>query len=201
MSSSLRKLARSKFNSRIKNLYIGDKCERCGCTENLQLHHCCFLHIIVNNVLNYFRVEEKESIDEYDEETVYKILSCIMAEHLKIRYKTLCSDCHIKEHEECTSDRFNGCGASYHKKTWDLTDKQIEYLDIYLNTKRYGRETLREIIKVLDCKDEYDRLYTTVDEVNSWFEERNVPYFIEMGKELDKSLKKYGCLYYIIRLL
>ena len=199
--TTLRNLARSKFNSRIKNLYIGDKCEKCGSTENLQLHHCCFLHIIINNVLNYLRIEEKESIDDYDEELVYKAISCIMAEHLKIRYKTLCPDCHLKEHAECVSDRFNGCGATYHKSTWDLTDRQIEYLDINMNVKRYGKETLWEISKILDCKDEYDRLLTNVDDINEWFESKSVPYFIEMGKELDKSLKKYGCLYYIIRLL
>lgn len=199
--STLRQLIRQKFNSRIKNIFIKDACERCGCTENLQLHHCCYLHIITNNVLNYLRIEEKESLDEYDEETVYKVLSCIMAEHLKIRYKTLCPECHAKEHEECISDRFNGCGSAYYKSSWDLTDEQIQYLDVNMNTKRHGREVLREIAKILDCRDEYDRLLTNVDDINDWFEAKSVPYFIETGKEMNKNCKKYGCIYYIIRLL
>ena len=198
---TLRQLIRQKFNSRIKPVFIGDECERCGKKEGLQLHHCCFLHIITNNVINYLRIEEKDSLEEYDEETIYKVVSCIMFEHLKIRYKTLCAECHMKEHEECTSDRFNGCGAAYYKSSWDLTDKQIEYLDIHLNSKRYGREILWEIVKILDCKDEWERLLTNVDDINDWFERKEVPYFIEVGKEMSRESKKYGCLYYIIRQL
>lgn len=199
--STLRQLIRTKYNSKIKPLYIKDHCEVCGSTEDLQLHHCTFLCIIVNNVLNYLRVEEKETLEEYDEETVYTVINCVLGEHLKIDYKTLCNECHIKEHEDCVSKRFNGCGAAYYKDTWNLTDEQIQYLDINLNKKRYGKEMKREIAKTLDCRDEFGRLIDTVDGINDWFENKGVPYFIEAGKEQNKSCKKYGCWYFIIRLL
>ena len=199
--STLRQLIRQKFNNRVKPLYIGEECEMCGCKENLTLHHETFLCIITNNVLNYLRIEEKETLDQYEPEVVYQIVSCILAEHLKITYKTLCKDCHVKIHETCTSKRFNGCGAEYYKDTWALTDKQIEYLDLHLNMKRYNKETFWEIVKVLECKDEYGRLCSNVEQVNEWFEHKGVPYFIEMGKELNRNCKKFGCRYYIVRLL
>lgn len=199
--STLRKLIRSKFNSRIKPLFIADCCEECGSTEDLQLHHCCYLCIIVNNILNYLEIEEKETVQDYTEEELYLITSCIMNEHLKVKYKTLCKDCHTKEHSHCVSDPFVGCGSAYFKTTWDLTPKQLEYLDINLNKKRYGKDNIIEIAKILDCRDQYDRLDYSVDGINEWFEKKNLNYYIEFGKEKSREGKKYGCPYYIIRLL
>ena len=200
--STIRQLVRSKYNSKIKPLYLKDKCEHCGSTEDLQLHHCTYLCIICNNVMNYLNVEDKETLDEYDEDTVYKVVSAVMYEHLKIDYLTLCPECHVKEHENNTSKRFNGCGGAYFKDMWNFTDEQIQYMDVNLNRKRYGKETLREIAKVLDCRDEYDRLLTNTDEINEWLEKRSTPsYYIETGKERNKDCKKFGCWYYIIRLL
>ena len=104
---------RTYFNKYIVPVYKKDKCECCGTTEDLDLHHEERFIESLRKTLKLFNLEEKDT-SEYTEEELDIITNYMLGIQIKQKYKTLCRKCHIEEHS-----------------------KQINY------NKRYGIETIR----------------------------------------------------------
>ena len=135
---------RSEVNQKIRPLFLKDECEHCGCTEDLHLHHQYEFFKIVDDVLNKLQLEMKDT-EEYTECELYLIKSCVLAEHLKDNYLTLCSECHKKEHEhkEIRKHDKKNNKLSYQERKKNENLKIInEYLDKELTT-----QDVKEIIK------------------------------------------------------
>ncbi|KQC91228.1 hypothetical protein AM596_15760 [Clostridium perfringens CP4] len=90
---------RAKFNRYIRPLFIKDKCEECGSKKKLELHHADKQFIeILDESLKMLNLNYKESIDSYSRNELEKLENVMLGMQLKIKYKTLCKECHNREH-------------------------------------------------------------------------------------------------------
>ena len=95
----LLKKSRKKFNKelRVKRLKIdGFKCQCCGGTTKLEVHHIKTLQSMVDNTLQYFNIKDLSNID------IIRLIANIVQERYDYNdlYNliTVCKDCHIKIH-------------------------------------------------------------------------------------------------------
>ena len=99
LTDYLRNKVSRKFNDLVKK----DKCEICGSTEDLHVHHVYPFKDMINDTLEELGYELKE-VEEYTELELLNIKEKILGKHLYYSYKTLCADCHLskvhKKHKE-----------------------------------------------------------------------------------------------------
>ena len=95
----LLKKSRKKFNKelRVKRLKIdGFKCQCCGGTTKLEVHHIKTLQSMVDNTLQYFNIKDLSNID------IIRLIANIVQERYDYNdlgnLITVCKDCHIKIH-------------------------------------------------------------------------------------------------------
>lgn len=123
----LRLYERAYFNKYIVPIYKKDKCECCGTTEDLDLHHEDRFIDSLRKTLKIFNLEEKDT-DEYTKEELNIITNYMLGMQVKQKYKTLCNKCHMEEH----SKRIN-YDEKYGIETIRITDKEkvkekLEYM-------------------------------------------------------------------------
>ena len=124
---------RTYFNRYIVPMYKKDRCECCGATEDLDLHHEERFIESLRKTLKLFNLEEKDT-SEYTEEELDIITNYMLGIQIKQKYKTLCRKCHIEEHSK---------------------SKQINYNVNY--NERYGIETIR-ITDEEEVKEKLERI-------------------------------------------
>ena len=123
----LRLYERNKFNQYIVPIYKKDKCECCGTTEDLDLHHEDRFIDSLRKTLKIFNLEEKDT-DEYTKEELNIITNYMLGMQVKQKYKTLCGKCHAKEHSTLIN-----YDEKYGIETIRITDKEkvkekLEYM-------------------------------------------------------------------------
>lgn len=123
----LRMYERNKFNQYIVPIYKKDKCECCGATEDLDLHHEDRFIYSLRKTLEIFNLEEKDT-DEYTKEELNIITNYMLGIQVKQKYKTLCGKCHAKEHSTLIN-----YDEKYGIETTRITDKEkvkekLEYM-------------------------------------------------------------------------
>ena len=55
---------RLDFNNYIRDNYLKDKCERCGSTENLHLHHVYKFSLQLKRALDILKYSDKENFND-----------------------------------------------------------------------------------------------------------------------------------------
>jgi hypothetical protein len=100
----IRSYLRQEWNMYLRNVLLRDKCEFCGSTENLHVHHENRFHDLFTDTLRELEMLELE-VKEYPEGDLNLLSNVMLGKQLKIEYKTLCKDCHMKLH---TTKRKNG---------------------------------------------------------------------------------------------
>lgn len=95
----LRELLRNDFKDYIRNRIVKDKCEICGCTEKLHLHHIDKFHNLLMETLDELKLQELDT-DDYDEFELQSIRNFMLAKQIKCDYSTLCESCHMKLHSK-----------------------------------------------------------------------------------------------------
>src|SRR5574344_497908 len=105
----LLKKSRKKFNGklRVERLKIDNfKCQCCGETTNIEVHHIKTLQSMVDNTLQYFDIKDLDSID------IIRLLANIVQERYDYNdlnnLITVCKDCHIKIHTNKLSLNIKG---------------------------------------------------------------------------------------------
>lgn len=102
-NNNLNVYLRSNVWNKFVHLVKKDKCEVCGSTENLQVHHIYPFIQMVNDTLVELGLERKH-INEYTDLELKNIKEKVMGKHLLYTYQTLCVHCHIsgvhKKHKE-----------------------------------------------------------------------------------------------------
>lgn len=94
---NLREYLRAYFGKNLRPLLIKDKCQICGSTENLHLHHIDRFHNLLMETLEQLQLNELNT-DDYNKYELNLITDIMLAKQLRIDYKTLCSKCHTKIH-------------------------------------------------------------------------------------------------------
>ena len=85
---NLRDLLRRDFFYKIRYNFIKEKCEICGETNNLHLHHVDRFHNVLMETLEELQLNELDS-DEYSDFELKCIRNFMMAKQVSIKYKTL----------------------------------------------------------------------------------------------------------------
>lgn len=187
---------RSEVNQKIRPLFLKDECEHCGCTDDLHLHHQYEFFKIVDDVLNKLQLEMKDT-EEYTEYELYLIKSCVLAEHLKDNYLTLCSECHRKEHENNHKRRSRNDIINI--KDYDV-DAICNMIESYANQKLFKEqqyELFNELYelgvntKSKPCK--------TMKAVNKWLSEYDVMTYDFITKEEKGRNEHRGQRYLLIK--
>jgi hypothetical protein len=93
----IRNYLRQEWNMYLRNVLLRDKCEFCGSTENLHVHHEDRFHDLFTETLRELELMELE-VEEYYENELNLLSNVMLGKQLKIEYKTLCRDCHMKLH-------------------------------------------------------------------------------------------------------
>jgi hypothetical protein len=101
----LKRIIRNDFNLYIRNLVIKDTCEKCNTKNNLEVHHTYPLSLMMQETLEVMNIDDVESLSEDEIKTFREIM---LGKQIKIKYKTLCVDCHklIDDHDLLTSRRY-----------------------------------------------------------------------------------------------
>lgn len=104
---------RPYFTGNIRPIFIKEKCEKCGSTENLELHHVTQHSLLVMETLKDLNLDYKDST-EYTELELKNIINIMLGKQIRIRYKTLCLTCHDEEHKSYKQS--NKIKATYEKR-------------------------------------------------------------------------------------
>ena len=115
---NLRDLLRQDFWYKIRYNFIKEKCEICGETNNLHLHHVDRFHNLLMETLEELQLNELDTND-YSDFELKCIRNFMIAKQVSIKYKTLCEKCHKRIHL--------------------LERKEEKYKDFYYNP--YGQYT------------------------------------------------------------
>lgn len=90
----LKYVLRNDFNKKIKNLIIKDKCEVCGKSYNLEVHHKYAFINLLKDTLNELNLPEYKNREDYSDIELKNIREKMLGKQLNCEYSTLCSDCH-----------------------------------------------------------------------------------------------------------
>lgn len=87
---------RNDFSNIIRKLFLKDRCETCGTSNNLELHHETQFIVLLYETLDDLNLDYKDDISEYTEEQLKLISNLMIGKQMKIKYTTLCKQCHSK---------------------------------------------------------------------------------------------------------
>lgn len=77
------------------------KCEKCGSTNNLEIHHKdLYFFEMVDKALNKLRIPYYQDTKSYSDSELENISTYLLGLHMKNEYSILCSDCHTLHHKE-----------------------------------------------------------------------------------------------------
>ena len=196
----LEEYLRSQFGYKIRPLYIKDKCEICGETNSLELHHVTQFSILLKETLNNLNLKYK-TIEEYDKHELQLISELMLGKQINCEYLTLCAKCHNKM--EVDADN-----SDYYKKYWiEKGMKREEYINNiiipYLNNiigERLYKEDQKELINILNITDDRNRLQKSPKLFNIYFETNKIPYVI-INKQIRIKNNKRKTIWIVNKLI
>lgn len=144
---NLREYLRNEWSQYIRPIIIKDKCEFCGCDDELHLHHIDRFHNLLVETLEELMLQELDTYN-YNELELKQISNFMLAKQLKSEYKTLCRSCHIILHnKEKYSEEYKN---HYYNPNGSYIQLNDELFTIDLNDN-----TLSRFIKIC-CNTTYD---------------------------------------------
>ena len=90
----LKNKLRTDYANYIKPLVIKDKCELCGCEENLVVHHDKEFSILLDETLKELNLYKLE----FNEDEFNIIKTYMLGKQIQIKNITLCNKCHTELH-------------------------------------------------------------------------------------------------------
>ena len=171
----LKNKLRTDYAYYIRPLVIKDKCELCGCGENLVVHHDKEFSILLDETLKELNLYKLE----FNEDEVNIIKTHMLGKQIQIKNITLCNKCHTELH--INKGGFSSIGKYIDinkikemkrkkEKELELQKKEKE-LKEYLQTlvgKRLYKEDKEELIEKLDLRDNRNRLQKKISTLNRY---------------------------------
>lgn len=154
----LKRIIRNDFNSYIRNLVIKDTCEKCNAKKNLEAHHTYPLSLMMQETLKAMNIDDVESLSEDNIKTFREIM---LGKQIKIKYKTLCIDCHklIDDHDLLTSRRYTIKeleSVKCNKHLAKCVEEGVVNIDCVIPfelNKTYIKDDFMNLFKILKDKD------------------------------------------------
>lgn len=178
------------------------KCEKCGNTINLEIHHKkLYFFEMVDKSLDDLGFPHYQDTEQYSDFELDKISVYLLGLHLKSEYSILCSDCHTSLHKENVKRR--------HRKIDDIDVEsvlnylhQLEGTFIYsedrtilgrlLNTRYVGIESINTMLDEIFGQDYQYRLHNKDEDGKRYSDKRRK---LEDGTDN----KNRGKTYWILR--
>ena len=171
----LKNKLRTDYAYYIRPLVIKDKCELCGCEENLVVHHDKEFSILLDETLKELNLYKLE----FNKDEFNIIKTHMLGKQIQIKNITLCNKCHTELHKNKGGFSSTGKYIDINKikemkrkkeKEIELQKKQKE-LKEYLETlvgKRLYKEDREELIEKVDLRDSRNRLPKSISAINSY---------------------------------
>lgn len=102
---NLKAYLRADFIKKLRPLLIKNKCEVCGKTNELELHHKKPFIDMLNETLSIFNILYKSNTKDYTTTELKNIKYMMLGLQTTIPYITICNDCHIKLHKELDNNK------------------------------------------------------------------------------------------------
>lgn len=117
------------------------KCEICGTTKCLHIHHDNqhYFNEILTQALYILDLENKTYIDEYSDKEKDILSNYVLGKHVSLPYQILCKRCHNEYHKK------NGYFSE--KRLYKKYKKQITYYE-----EHYGNDNLDTILRDFNYK-------------------------------------------------
>ena len=191
----LKNKLRTDYAYYIRPLVIKDKCELCGCEENLVVHHDKEFSILLDETLKELNLYKLE----FNEDEFNIIKTHMLGKQIQIKNITLCNKCHTELHKNKGGFSSTGKYIDINKikemkrkkeKEIELKEKEQklkEYLETIID-KRLHKEDREELINMIDLRDSRNRVQKSISAINSYLIE-NCNYTIN-----SKKVKEQGKL-------
>lgn len=149
-------LLRNDFSRCIKPFVREEQCEKCGCKDDLSVHHSIKFDTLLKETLDELGLPLLKEGNDYTQEELSLIRKKMKGKQMQIKYHTLCKSCHEKLH-------------LLEKFTQYALDRQFE-----------GVQGLNKIAEGLGVRK------NTISVMNRELEEKGVDYYITSRKEPNK---------------
>lgn len=182
----LNQYLRMMINDKVRPLFIKEKCEVCGDSNKLHLHHVKLFRDIIKETLADLNLEYKDS-NEYSDREIDMIVNIVLGKHLRIDYLTLCDECHKNTHKDdwkevCVNDKHE---AHYErlrqKKELErkiyMTETLTEHFKVNLGKEMLERKDREELIKLINAR-QNGRLLKSLEMLNNELEKYSIPFKI-----------------------
>jgi hypothetical protein len=123
-------------NNNLLKLLNKAKCDLCGSTENLQIHHSknYYFDDIIKDAMSILNLKYYSYASDYSRIELDILSNYVLGKHVSAIYSILCPSCHTKYHSK------NGYRSpNYYQRKYS---KQIEMYE-----KEYGETNIQDIIK------------------------------------------------------
>lgn len=89
---------RSKVGELFIPLVRKSECEKCGTSENLEVHHVKQFIDMVYGALELLYIEYKPNKEDYSRFELETLTTMLLGIHIRNEYLTLCEECHKENH-------------------------------------------------------------------------------------------------------
>lgn len=182
----IKQLNRNKFQKYIRPLFIKDKCDICGNTQGLELHHDVQFDQLLRKAIDKLSLEYKTDINEYSSKELELISLVLLGLQVKCKYYTLCDKCHQNIHEDGGRSMYNYINKRNKNKLINNNIKNIlmPYLENILNEKLYYNE--KDQLKNTFSKCDITFKTMGINSLNKLLLQYNIPYIIIQNRNKDK---------------
>ena len=164
--SNLKNRCRLDFKVYLRDMLLKDRCELCGTTENLILHHEKSFSKMID-----------ETINEVGMENIDLFRQVMLTKQIMEKNITLCEECHKEIHKE-------------REKEEQGEAKQLElYLKQHCGEVMLTLEDRKELIEKIHATDNRGRLLKSATALNTHLEEVGSKFRITTLSKITKTIK------------
>ena len=164
--SNLKNRCRLDFKVYLRDMLLKDRCELCGTTENLILHHEKSFSKMID-----------ETINEVGMENIQLFRQVMLFKQIMEKNITLCEECHKEIHKE-------------REKEEQGEAKQLElYLKQHCGEVMLTLEDRKELIEKIHATDNRGRLLKSATALNTHLEEVGSKFRITTLSKITKTIK------------
>lgn len=188
---------RNKLTTKLIPLVKKDKCEICGVTDNLEVHHVKLFSDILDETLEELGLEYKKDIEGYSYEELNLITNVILGKHLDIEYLTLCEYCHSDIHKDnwaeiSCSNKFKEHYNKIKIIKLEREKQNLKKLSPYIENnigKKLFKNKREELIEKINVRDNRNRIQKSYETFNTYFKVNKMPYVISSKRDNRRKLE------------